>query len=73
MHKTTSGSDTVQHIVMRTKKAVAYAKPKDAFVEAMRSHDEFADNIRGYVLYDAMVVKPKEIIDGNVIVPDFAA
>jgi len=73
VHKTTNGGDTVQHIVMRTKKAVAYAKPRDAFVEAMRSHNEFADNVRGYVLYDAMVVKPKEIIDGNVIVPDFAA
>ena len=51
----------VEHISVRTKRAVAFAKPH-THTEAMRSTKWFCDVIRGFVLYDAKVVRPKECV-----------
>ena len=51
----------VEYIMVRTKRAIAFAKPH-THTEAMRSNKWFCDVIRGFVLYDAKVVRPKEIV-----------
>ena len=50
------------HIQMKTKRAVAYAQPL-RHVEAYRPQDGFADAVKGFILFGAKVVRPKEIID----------
>lgn len=59
-----------QHISIRTTEAVAFANPL-THTEAYRPEDGFEDAIKGYSLYDAMVVLPKEIVDAIVTVPAF--
>lgn len=54
-------ADGVDYIAVRTKRAVAFAKPF-TFTEALRSTKWFCDVIRGYVLYDAKVVRSKECV-----------
>ena len=56
---------TVDHIMIRTQRAVAFAKPH-TFTEALRSTDWFCDVIRGFILYGAKIIRPKEILDINV-------
>lgn len=72
VHKTVEGSKTVQNISFRTREAVAFANPH-VHTEAYRPENGFSDAIKGYSLFDAMVVLPDEIYNANVIVPDFAA
>ena len=50
------------HIQMKTKRAVAYAQPL-RHVEAYRPQDGFADAVKGFILFGAKVVRPKEIIN----------
>lgn len=59
-----------EHISVRTTDAVAFANPL-THTEAYRPEDGFEDAIKGYSLYDAMVVLPKEILDVLVEVPAF--
>ena len=71
VHRTAAGSiaydknGAVDHIMIRTQRAVGFAKPH-AFAEALRSTEWFCDIIRGYILYDAKILRPKEIVDINV-------
>lgn len=53
--------DGVEHIAVRTKRAVAFANPLN-HVEADRNPDWFGDIIKGYALYQAKVVRPKECV-----------
>jgi len=63
VHKTSNG--TVDNIMIRTQRAVAFAKPL-THTEAYRPEKKFADAVKGYILFDAKVVRPKEIININV-------
>lgn len=54
-------ADGVEYIAVRTKRAVAFANPLN-HVEADRNPDWFGDIIKGYALYDAKVVRPKECV-----------
>ena len=47
--------------MIRTKRAIAFAKPH-IHTEALRNTNWFSDIIRGFVLYDAKVIRPKEIV-----------
>ena len=55
--KDTNGNDL---IMIRTNKAVAFAKPK-VHTEPYRPEKGFADAVKGFVLYDAKIVRPKEM------------
>ncbi len=49
------------HLIMvRTDKAVAFANPK-VHTEPYRPEKGFADAVKGFVLYDAKIVRPKEM------------
>lgn len=54
----------VDNIPIRTKRAIAYANPF-THVEAYRPESYFCDAVKGYTLYDAKIVRPKEIININ--------
>lgn len=53
------------NIMIRTQRAVAFVKPR-THTEAYRPENKFADAVKGYVLFDAKVVRPREIININV-------
>ena len=55
----------VDNIMVRTEEAVAFANPFFES-EALRSASAFSDEIRGLTLYDAKIVRPKEILNLNV-------
>lgn len=61
--KTENGS--VDNIMIRTKRAIAFVNPL-THTEAYRPEKRFADAVKGYVLFDGKVVRPKEIININV-------
>ena len=63
VHKTESGA--TDNIMIRTKRAIAFAQPL-THTEAYRPEKKFADAVKGFILYDAKVVRPKEIITINV-------
>lgn len=48
------------YIMLRTSKAIAFANPLTK-IEAKRANDYMADEIRGIALYDAKIIKPKEL------------
>lgn len=60
----TDGGAT-DNIMIRTQRAVAYAKPL-THTEPYRPEKKFADAVKGFILFDAKVVRPKEIININV-------
>lgn len=59
------GKPAHEYITARTDRAVAFARPF-THSEAYRPEKGFADAIKGFTLFDAMVVRPKEIF--NVLV-----
>lgn len=63
VHKTDGGA--TDNIMIRTKRAIAFAQPL-THTEAYRPEKKFADAVKGFILYDAKVVRPKEIININV-------
>ncbi len=63
--RTTDGSDRVDNIMIRTKRAVAFVNPL-THTEPYRPEKKFADAVKGYVLFDGKVVRPKEILNINV-------
>lgn len=63
VHKTSSGA--VDNIMIRTQRAIAYAKPL-THTEPYRPEKKFADAVKGFILFDAKVVRPKEVININV-------
>ena len=52
-------------IMVRTKRAVAFANPM-THVEAYRPEKGFSDAVKGFVLYEAKIVRPKELVVLNV-------
>lgn len=52
-------------IMVRTDKAIAFANPM-THVEPYRPEKGFADAVKGFVLYEAKIVRPKELIVMNV-------
>lgn len=48
-------------IMVRTKKAIAFARPF-THLEAYRPESGFADAIKGYTIFGAKVIRPKEIV-----------
>lgn len=63
VHKT--GSGATDNIMIRTQRAIAFAKPL-THTEAYRPEKKFADAVKGFILFDAKVVRPKEVININV-------
>lgn len=63
VHKTDDGK--VDNIMCRTQRAIAFAKPL-THSEAYRPEKKFADAVKGFILFDAKVVRPKEIVNINV-------
>lgn len=55
----------VDNIMIRTKRAIAFVNPL-THTEAYRPEKSFADAVKGFVLFDGKVVRPKEIINVNV-------
>ena len=53
------------NIMIRTKRAIAFVNPL-THTEAYRPEKSFADAVKGFVLFDGKVVRPKEIININV-------
>ena len=63
VHKTENGN--TDNIMIRTQRAIAFAKPL-THTEAYRPEKSFADAVKGFILFDAKVVRPKEVININV-------
>lgn len=63
VHTTDDGA--TDNIMIRTKRALAFVNPFTKS-EAYRPERHFADAIKGYSLYDAKVIRPKEILNINV-------
>ena len=63
VHKTDDGA--TDNIMIRTKRAIAFAQPL-THTEAYRPEKKFADAVKGFILYGAKVVRPKEIVNINV-------
>lgn len=61
--KTEDGA--VDNIMIRTKRAIAFVNPL-THTEAYRPEKRFGDAVKGFVLFDGKIVRPKEIININV-------
>ena len=61
----TSNSGAVDNIMIRTQRAIAFVKQLTK-VEAYRPEKKFADAVKGLMLFDGKVIRPKEIININV-------
>ena len=57
----------VYHCQLKTDNAIAFVNPY-THMEGYRPDDYFKDCVKGYTLYDGMVVAPKECIDFNVAI-----
>lgn len=60
-----SEDGATDNIMIRTKRAIAFAQPL-THTEAYRPERKFADAVKGFILYDAKVVRPDEIVNLNV-------
>lgn len=60
-----SEDGTVDNIMIRTKRAIAFVNPL-THTEAYRPEKSFADAVKGFALFDGKVVRPKEIVNINV-------
>ena len=58
----TTQSGAVDNIMVRTGRAVAFAQPM-THNEAYRPEKKFADAVKGFILFDSKVVRPKEIVN----------
>lgn len=58
IYKPAAGTD---YIMLRTKEAIAFANPLTK-IEAKRANNHMADEIRGQSLFDAKIVKNKELL-----------
>ena len=63
VHRTDNGN--VDNIMIRTKRAIAYVNAL-THTEAYRPEKKFADAVKGFILFGAKVVRPKEILNINV-------
>ena len=62
--RTTTEGDT-DLIQVKTQRAIAFAKPL-THTEAYRPEKGFADAVKGFILFDAKIVRPKEMFILNV-------
>lgn len=60
-----SDNGATDNIMIRTKRAIAYVNAL-THTEPYRPQEKFADAVKGFILFDAKVVRPKEIININV-------
>jgi hypothetical protein len=60
-----SEDGATDNIMIRTKRAIAFAQPI-THSEAYRPEAKFADAVKGFILYDAKVVRSAEIVNLNV-------
>lgn len=60
-----SENGAIDNIMIRTKRAIAYVNAL-THTEPYRPQEKFADAVKGFILFDAKVVRPKEIININV-------
>ena len=58
----TAGVDLIQ---IKTDRAIAFAKPM-THTEAYRPESGFSDAVKGFILFDTKIVRPKELINMNV-------
>lgn len=63
--KATINSKTCEYVTLRTARAVAYVHPM-THTEAFRPEKGFTDAVKGFILYDAAVIRPKEIFNAAV-------
>ena len=63
-HATEDGHD-VYHIQLKTDEAIAFVNPY-THMEGYRPDLTFIDCVKGYTLFDGMVIAPKQVIDLNV-------
>lgn len=63
-HATESGHD-VYHIQLKTDEALAFVNPY-THMEGYRPDDKFEDCVKGYTLFDGVVVAPEQVVDLNV-------
>ena len=64
-NNTHKAEDGTEHIMMRTKRAIAFVNPL-THTEAYRPEKSFADAVKGFVLFDGKIVRSDEIVDINV-------
>ncbi len=57
----TTENGAVDNIMIRTQRAIAFANPY-THTEAYRPENYFADAVKGFTLYQAKVVRPKEML-----------
>lgn len=62
---TRSENGAVDNLMIRTQRAIAFAQAV-AHVEAYRPERKFADAVKGYELFGAKIVRPKEMLNINV-------
>lgn len=61
----TANGGATDLIMLRTKRAVAYVNPM-THTEPYRPEKKFSDAVKGFILYDGKIVRPKEMIVMNV-------
>ncbi len=61
----TASAGAVDLIMLRTKRAIAYVNPM-THTEPYRPEKKFSDAVKGFILYDGKIVRPKEMIVMNV-------
>lgn len=61
----TNAAGTEDKIMIRTDRAVAFVKPM-THTEPYRPEKSFSDAVKGFVLFDGKIVRPKELIVMNV-------
>jgi len=52
---------TNDFVMVRTRRAIGYAKPI-THTEAYRPEKGFADAVKGFILYDAKIIRPEEMV-----------
>jgi hypothetical protein len=60
-----SDNKAVDYIPMRTRRAIAFVNPM-VHAEPYRPEKKFSDAIKGFILYDGKIVRPKELAVLNV-------
>jgi hypothetical protein len=61
----TANSGAEDLIMLRTQRAIAYVNPM-IHSEAYRPENGFSDAVKGFILFDSKIVRPKELIVMNV-------
>lgn len=64
-HICRTDDNATDNIMIRTQRAVAFVKPH-VHTEPYRPEKSFSDAVKGYVLYEGKVIRPKEILNINV-------